>query len=95
VVAGEILETPSLKRNRSKRSEILELLSLKRNRGKSFHRSSHAPRIRAPVSIEPHSDDPRIVPEGTQPPVILTLHNGPGSPPYNPVGGLDCERRRA
>jgi LuxR family maltose regulon positive regulatory protein len=56
LVAAEILETPSLKRNRSKRSEILELPSLKRNRGKSSHRSNHTPRIRAAVSIEPHSE---------------------------------------
>ena len=56
LVAAEILETPSLKRNRGKRSKILELPSLKRNRGKSFHRSSHTPRIRAAVSIEPHSE---------------------------------------
>ena len=50
LVAAKILETPSLKRNRSKRSDILELPSLKRNRSKSFHQSSHTPRIRAAAS---------------------------------------------
>ncbi len=45
-VTAEILEMPSLKRNRGKRSKILEMPSLKRNRGKSSYRSRHTPRIR-------------------------------------------------
>ena len=51
LVAAGILETPSLKRHRSKRSEILELPSLKRHRSKSFHRQGHTPKIRAAASI--------------------------------------------
>ncbi len=47
-VTSEILEMPSLKRNRGKRSEILKTPSLKRNRDKSFPQPGHTPTIPLP-----------------------------------------------
>ena len=44
-IAAEILEIPSLFRNRGKRSEILKTPSLKRNRDKNILRPGHTPTI--------------------------------------------------
>jgi hypothetical protein len=44
-IAAEILEIPSLKRNRGKRSEILKKPSLKRNRDKITVRPAHTATI--------------------------------------------------